>query len=214
MEIILYYAPITCALVPYITLTEAQAQFEVRALDFKREQHKSPDYVKINPKHKVPMLMVDGKQLTENVAIQQWISRTFPAASLLPSDPWKELEAISLHSWCSGGIHPYLTRINSPSKVCDVPGGDESVRRLAEASLHETFKIADGMLAGREYFFDHFTSPDAHFFWCFRRAQQFGLDLSGYKNCLAHFQRMKGRTSVQKLLEFEKSVQADFARAA
>jgi len=213
MEIILYYAPITCALVPYITLTEAHAQFEVRTLDFKREQHKSPDYVKINPKHKVPMLMVDGKQLTENVAIQQWISRTFPAASLLPSDPWKELEAISLHSWCSGGIHPYLTRINSPSKVCDVPGGDESVRRLAEANLHETFKIADGMLAGREYFFDHFTSPDAHFFWCFRRAQQFGLDLSGYKNCLAHFQRMKGRTSVQKLLEFEKSVQADFARA-
>jgi glutathione S-transferase len=214
MEIILYYAPITCALVPYITLTEAHAQFEVRALDFKREQHKSPDYVKINPKHKVPMLMVDGKQLTENVAIQQWISRTFPAASLLPSDPWKELEAISLHSWCSGGIHPYLTRINSPSKVCDIPGGDESVRRLAEANLHESFKIADGMLAGREYFFDHFTSPDAHFFWCFRRAQQFGLDLSGYKNCLAHFQRMKGRTSVQKLLEFEKSVQADFARAA
>jgi glutathione S-transferase len=214
MEIILYYAPITCALVPYITLTEAHAQFEVRALDFKREQHKSPDYVKINPKHKVPMLMVDGKQLTENVAIQQWISRTFPAASLLPSDPWKELEAISLHSWCSGGIHPYLTRINSPSKVCDIPGGDESVRRLAEANLHESFKIADGMLAGREYFFDHFTSPDAHFFWCFRRAQQFGLDLSGYKNCLAHFQRMKGRTSVQKLLVFEKSVQADFARAA
>jgi hypothetical protein len=30
MEILLYYAPITCSLVPYITLTEANARFEVR----------------------------------------------------------------------------------------------------------------------------------------------------------------------------------------
>ncbi len=34
MDIALYYAPITCALVPYITLTEAGAEFEVRPLNF------------------------------------------------------------------------------------------------------------------------------------------------------------------------------------
>jgi len=28
MDIVLYYAPITCALAPYITLTEAGAKFE------------------------------------------------------------------------------------------------------------------------------------------------------------------------------------------
>jgi len=32
----LYYAPITCALAPYITLTEAGAKFEVRPLNFKK----------------------------------------------------------------------------------------------------------------------------------------------------------------------------------
>ncbi len=39
MEIVLYYAPITCALAPYITLTEADAKFEVRPLNFKKGQH-------------------------------------------------------------------------------------------------------------------------------------------------------------------------------
>jgi hypothetical protein len=34
MDIALYYAPITCALAPYITLTEAGAKFEVRPLNF------------------------------------------------------------------------------------------------------------------------------------------------------------------------------------
>jgi glutathione S-transferase len=85
---------------------------------------------------------------------------------------------------------------------------------LAVSHLFENYKIADDMLVGREYFFDHFTAPDAHFFWCFRRGLLFGLDLSGFANCSAHFERMKNRPSVQKLLDFEKSVQAEFVKAA
>lgn len=59
-EIALYYAPITCALAPDITLTEAGAKFEVRPLNFGKGQHTSPEYLKINPKHKVPLLIVEG----------------------------------------------------------------------------------------------------------------------------------------------------------
>lgn len=214
MEIVLYYAPITCALAPYITLTEANAEFEARPLNFRKGQNKSADYLKINPKHKVPLLVVDGEALTESTAIQIWIARTFPQANLLPADPWQELKAISTMSWCSSGIHPYLSRINSPPKVCDVADTSESVCRLAEENLAETFGLANDMLAGRELFFDHFTAPDAHFFWCSRRATQFGFNLADYPNCQAHFDRMHDRPSVQKLLAFEKEVQENFAKAA
>src|SRR5687767_8840753 len=68
MKIELYYAPITCALAPYVTLTEAKAEFEVRPLNFRKNQHNSPEYLKLNPKHKVPLLIVDGKILSESVA--------------------------------------------------------------------------------------------------------------------------------------------------
>jgi len=214
MEIALYYAPITCALAPYIALTEANAKFEVRPLNFRKDQHKSAEYLKLNPKHKVPLLVVDGRVLSESAAIQIWIARNFPQAKLLPADPWQELKAISLLSWCSSGIHPFLARINSPPRVCDMQGADESVRRLAAEQLYENYKIADDMLAGREFFFDHFTAPDAHFFWTFRRGSQFNLDLPQFKNCSAHFERMKSRPSVQKLLAYEKAVQAEFAKAA
>ena len=214
MEIVLYYAPIACSLVPYITLTEATAEFEVVTINLRKNQHKSPEYLKLNPMHKVPLLVVDGKPLSENVAIQSWISRNFPKAKLLPSDPWRELRALSLHSWCSSGIHPYLSRLNSPAAVCELPDAAESIRKSAISRLFENYRIADDMLAGREYFFDHFTAPDAHFFWCFRRGLLFNLDLSEFTNCSAHFERMKNRPSVQKLLAFEKSVQAEFAKAA
>jgi glutathione S-transferase len=214
MDILLYYAPNACSLVPYVTLTEANATFDVRPLNFRKGQQMSADYLQINPKHKVPLLIVDGKPLSENVAIQIWIARNFPHAKLLPADPWQELRAISVLAWCASGMHPYLSRINSPPKVCDVPGSADSVRRRASELLFENYRVADNMLAGREFFFDHFTAADAHFFWCFRRGSQFDLDLSGFANCSAHFERMKRRPSVQKLLSFEKSVLDDFAKAA
>ena len=213
MEIILYYAPNACSLVPYVTLTEANAEFEVRTINLRKEQQNSANYLRLNPKHKVPVLVIDGRPLTENVAIQLWIARNFPQARLLPADPWEELQTVSILAWCASGIHPYLSRINSTAKVCDLPNAGESVRRLAEKLLHESYGIADDMLAGREYFFDHFTSADAHFFWCLRRGLQLQVDFSKFKNCVAHLGRMKSRRSVQKLDAFEKLVQEEFATA-
>ena len=214
MQLILYYAPITCALVPYVTLTEAGAPFEVRPLNFGKAQHMAPEYLALTAKHKVPVLVIDGEKLTENVAIQQWIARNFPAARLLPSAPMQELKAISLMAWCASGIHPFLFRIHAPQRCCDLPGAAESVRRLAQEQLFEAYRIADDLLADREFFFDHFTAADAHFFWCFRRGTQFNLDVSQFQHCMAHFERMKRRPSVQKVLAFEADVQADFAKAA
>jgi glutathione S-transferase len=211
MEIILYYAPNACSLVPYVSLTEANAEFEVRTINLRKAQQNATDYLRLNPKHKVPVLLIDGRPLTENVAIQMWIARHFPQSKLLPADPWQELRAVSILAWCASGIHPYLSRINSTAKVCDLPNAGESVRTLAKKLLYESYGIADDMLTGREYFVDHFTAADAHFFWCLRRGLELGVDLSQFKNCTAHFERMKSRPSIQKLDAFEKLVQQKFA---
>lgn len=211
MKLTLYYAPLTCALVPYVTLTEAGAQFEVRDINTRKGGNRTPEFLELNPKHKVPVLLIDGEPLTENVAIQVWIAREYPHARLLPSDPRAEVKAISLMAWCASTIHPHLTPNARPENYCDLPGSKESVKRVARKLLAEDFTLADQLLAGREWFCDHFTAVDAYFFWCFRRAQTFKLDLAPYKNCLAHFERMGERASVARVLAHEQQVQAAFA---
>ena len=64
MRLTLHYAPISCSLVPYLALTEAGADFEVRVVDFKRGAHVSEEYLRVNPKHQVPVLVIDGEPLT------------------------------------------------------------------------------------------------------------------------------------------------------
>jgi glutathione S-transferase len=214
MELSLYYAPLTCALIPYVTLTEAGAAFEVRNLNTRANQHRTPEFLALNPKHKVPVLVIDGEPLTENVAIQIWIARRFPGAKLLPEDPWQEIRAISLMAWFASTLHPHLTPNARPENYCDLPDSAEAVRRVARRLLMEDFAVADTVLSGREWLFDHFTAPDAYLFWCLRRARSFGLDLSGFPNCSAHFDRMLLRSSVQKVLVHEKQIQDAFARAA
>jgi len=214
MKLELYYAPIACSLVPYVMLTEAGASFEVHPVDTGKRQQMSPEYLKLNPKHKVPVLVIDGEPLSENVAIQQWIHRAYPQAKILPADPIQELKAIALMAWCAAGIHHFLGIINTPTRVCDLPGSEETVKKVTAKMVYEAFKIADDMLSGCEWFFEHFTAPDAHFFWCFRRATQLNLDVTPYHHCQAHFERIQKRASVQKVLAFEKETQAAFAKAA
>ena len=172
MKLTLCYAPIACSLVPLINLNEVGASFEVRKINLRKGDNMTSDYLAMNPLHKVPVLIVDGRALTENVAINTYIARTYPAAKLLPSNSMDELEAISMMGWFSGGLHPHLTRIFNPTRFCDAPGSEEATRALAKKALEENFAAADKRLAGREFFFDHFTAPDAHFFWCTRRATQ------------------------------------------
>jgi len=214
MKLTLYFAPMTCALVPFVTLTEAGADFEVEAINTRKGGNRTPEFLKLNPKHKVPVLVIDGEPLTENVALQIWINRRFPKAKLLPAEPNEEIKAISLMAFCASGIHPKLTPNARPENYCDLPGSEESVKRVANKLLFEDLELIDNLLAGREWFFPHFTACDAYFFWCFKRAISFNLDISGFRNCVAHHERMCQRPSVQKVIAYEKRLQEDFARAA
>jgi glutathione S-transferase len=212
MKLTLYYAPMTCALVPYVALTEAGAEFEVRNVNTRTNAHRMPEFLALNPKHKVPVLLIDGEPPTENIAIQMWIARQYPQARLLPEGPKDDIRAISLMAWFSSTIHPHLTHNPRPENHCDLSGSEEAVRRVGARLLFEDFAIADRLLAGREWFFDRWTIADVYFFWCFRRALSFKLDLSEFSSCMAHFERVQQRASVQSVLAHEKKVLEAFGQ--
>ena len=70
----LYYAPNTCALASHIALEEAGATYETVRLNFKTEDQKKPDYLKINPKARVPSLVTDRGIITETPALLIYIA--------------------------------------------------------------------------------------------------------------------------------------------
>jgi glutathione S-transferase len=214
MKLTLAYCPVACSLVPYILLTEAGAAFDTLDINLGKGENLTTDYLNINPKGKVPALIIDGEVLTENLAIQAWINQQFPQARLMPTEPLAYARALALMAWCAAGIHPKLTQQARPERYCDLPDTADNVREHGNHSMLELFGIAESMLAGREWFFDHFTCADTYFYWCFRRGSDFLADRSGFPHCIAHQKSMEQRPSVQALLVHEKRVKDEFAKKA
>ena len=80
----LFYAVGTCALASHIALEEAGAQYETVRLNFADGEQRKPEYLKVNPKGRVPALVTDKGVLTETPAILAYIAQLYPRASLAP----------------------------------------------------------------------------------------------------------------------------------
>ena len=206
----LFYSPNACSLVPYLALKEAGAQFDIRPINLAKKEQMSEEYLKINPKHRVPVLVIDGEPLTENVSILLWIDHNFPHADLLPKQSMHRAQAVSFLAWCASSIHPALTPNALPQRFCNLPNTAENVKECAQKLLMEYFSIAENMLNEKAWFFDSFSCADIYFFWCFRRALQFNIDLNDFKNCQVHFQNVLMRTCTQELISFERKTLEDF----
>src|SRR6201984_916350 len=80
----LYYAPGTCALATHIALEEAGAPYEPFLVDVPSQSQRSPEYLAVNPKGRVPALVTESGTLTETPALLCFVAQRFPKAELAP----------------------------------------------------------------------------------------------------------------------------------
>lgn len=65
----LYAAPATASLCVHWMLLELDADFDLTLLDLARQEHKTADYLRLNPNGRVPTLLVDGRPQAEAAAL-------------------------------------------------------------------------------------------------------------------------------------------------
>lgn len=210
-----YFGPGACSLASHIVLEETGAPFTAKSVALRKGEQQKPDYLAMNPKGKVPLLVIDGKPLTENVAIMTYLSKSFPQAKLLPTgDLLKEAEALAFLAWCTAGIHPVFSRMFGPQRFCDLPESTDNVKKLAAGPTAQNFALIEKMLEGKDWLFGEFSAADAYLFVFWRWALHHKLDVSAYPNYAKHFERMQARPSVQRAVARETAAQAEIEKAA
>ena len=101
-----YYSPGSCALASHLALEEAGADYQAIRVDFKANEQRSPQYLQINPKGRVPALVTPEGVLTETPAILVYIAQMFPQAALAPlDDPFRFALAQSFNSYICSTVH-------------------------------------------------------------------------------------------------------------
>jgi glutathione S-transferase len=90
----------------HIALHEIGVPFEARPMSFKNNDMRGAAFLALNPEGKVPVLLIDGRPLTEVAAILFYLARRFSDAELLPrDDPEAEAQALSWMSFCAATLH-------------------------------------------------------------------------------------------------------------
>src|SRR5215510_15005621 len=102
----LYYAAHTCSLATHIALEEAGAAYSTVRIDFGRTQQQSPEYLKINPKARVPALVTDRGILTETPAMLAYVAQSFPKSTLAPiEDAFAFAQVQEFNSYLCSTLH-------------------------------------------------------------------------------------------------------------
>lgn len=210
----LYMSPDACSLAAHIALEEAGAAFEIRPLSLRRGDQKRPGYLKIHRHGKVPALVVDGRPIIENVAILSWIAERYPEAGLLPAGGLARIEALSFLSWLASVVHPSFNPLLGPQYFAETEEARREIGGKARAMVMHNLHQADGLLEGRPYALGDFSLVDAHLFVFFNWAMLLKLDTTALPNYAAHFERMKARPAVQRVLACEAEARRQLDAAA
>lgn len=88
------------------------------AVHIARGEHKKPEYAALSADTLVPMLEVDGRRLSQSMAIIEYLDDKFPQVPLLPKDAFERAQVRALAQSIACEIHPlnnlrvlkYLTR--------------------------------------------------------------------------------------------------------
>jgi glutathione S-transferase len=80
-----YYNPQSRAAIVHWMLEELGVPFNMHVLSFDKGEHKSPEFLAINPMGKVPTIRHGDVVVTEYPAICAYLADAFPAAGLAPA---------------------------------------------------------------------------------------------------------------------------------
>jgi glutathione S-transferase len=108
-SIVFYHHPQSRGRTVHWMLEEAGAPYEVKLVRLDQREHKSPEYLAINPMGKVPAIVHRGTVVTETAAICAYIADALPQAHLAPrSDDPKRGTYLRWLFFCAGCLEPAL----------------------------------------------------------------------------------------------------------
>ena len=196
----LYYVPGACSLSPHIVLRELGAQFELEKVDNKTKKTQSgADFWQINPKGYVPVLELDdGRRLTENPVILQYIADQHSAAGLVP--PCGTFERYGVIEWLNfitSEIHKTYGQLFKDTTP-------EEYKTISKENLAKRYTFLDEQLASRQYLHgSKFGIADSYLFVVTNWMGRFGLDMNKWPNVKAYYQRIAARPKVQEAMQAE-----------
>jgi glutathione S-transferase len=203
----LYYAAHTCSLATHIVLEEVGAEYSTVRIDFGSAQQRSPEYMKVNPKARVPALVTDRGILTETPAMLAFVAQSFPRSDLaLMNDPFAFAQVQAFNSYLCSHLHvAHAHRMRGHRWVdADDTHSIAAMQRKVPEAVGDAFALVEReMLKGPWVMGEHYTICDPYLFTLAQWLEADGVDPNRIPKVVDHRRRMSERPGVRKAVAEE-----------
>lgn len=202
----LYYAAGTCALASHLALEYAGADYKAVRVDFSSKQQQSPEYLRLNPKGRVPALVTDRGVLTETPALLLYIAQAYPRARLAPGDPFELARVNEFNSYLCSTVHiAHAHRMRGYRWADDQPA-IEAMKRKVPQNIGDCFELIERHLfKGPWVMGEHFSVCDPYLFTLAGWMKSDGVEIARFPRVADHHARMSDDPVVVKVLAAQRA---------
>lgn len=201
----LYFAPDTCALATHITLVDAGVEYELRLVDFEHFEQRSPEFLTVNPKGRVPALVTPGGTLTETPAMLVYIAQTNPEAELAPLDrPFEFARLQAFTSYLCSTLHVAHSHRMRGQRWADEPEAIAAMQRKVPESVSASYAyIEEHSFVGPFVMGEQYSVADPYLFTLAQWMEADSVDVARFPRIAEHRELMRARPAVCQALTEE-----------
>lgn len=214
-DVTLFHFPGACSRVTMTALEHCGVEYDDVPVNLAKGEQVRPEYRATNPRGKIPALLVGGRLLTENAAIQLWLDSVYPDAGLLPKaeSDWDRAQIISDLAWISSGWHPSVRANMMPVRW--TTGDPAPVRERGKQLMAPLLEQLETRLSRQPWWYgDDWSIADTYFYWCYTTAEEGQYDLSGLDAIADHRQRVAAQPAFRRAVEREAKARERMLAAA
>ncbi len=191
----------SCSLATHIALEEAGADYVFKKVDTAAGEQRSPEYLKINPKGRVPALATPDGVLTENVALLLYVAQTHPKARLAPSDVFQLAKMNAFNAYLSSTVHVNHAHKLRGSRWSDDAAVIENLKLKVPQTMTDCATLIETeYLKGPWVMGDQFTVADGYLLTITNWFEADGVDMSKVLKLAAHKDAIMAKPAVQRVL--------------
>jgi glutathione S-transferase len=203
MSLTFYCAPMSTASMTEIVLAELGIPFEKVTLNIQNGDTKKPEFLKVNPNGKVPVIVHDGTVIFESSAITMYLGEMFGVEkNLYPAAGPKRGEAMKWIAWTNVTLGDAVARWSRNTSSW-VPAEQHNAKagEVGKADMMHNLEILDTSLAGKQFLCgDHYSIADTHLNSFIDWLRHMQVDISKLKNVTAWGERCASRPAYKKIM--------------
>jgi glutathione S-transferase len=181
-------------------LQELDAAFEFVPVNLPAGEHRRPDFLRLNPAGKLPVLVDGDLVLTESAAIVMYLAEKYAAKGLMPTDLTERAQAYRWSLFAVTELEQPLWRIAKHTFLYPEEKRLPEDIALAKEEFRTMAAILDRHMDGRAFIVgDSITVADCVTAYVVDWGDESGL-IDGYRNLEAYLERMYARpTAPQRI---------------